>query len=114
LPEFYFLEVFGNRQYWTYQCWVQCSNFLPDSLRGGERGHEGEPEHSESSGTKVKGNAQRLLTSRLEAVRRGETVDVRKLRYEDIRAILVADYKASGKLVGTEGDTRMAGRKGDV
>jgi integrase len=69
-------------------------------------------QQSESSGTRIKSKAQRILTSRLESVRRGELVDVRKLRYEHIRAILVADYKASGKLVEHEGILLAAGRKG--
>jgi integrase len=37
---------------------------------------------------------------------------VRKLRYEDIRKILVADYMASGKLIQQDGETLAAGRKG--
>jgi integrase len=69
-------------------------------------------QRSESSGTTVKSNAQKLLTSRLESVRRGELVDVRKLRYEGIRAILIADYKSTGKLTEREGEILAAGRKG--
>lgn len=59
-------------------------------------------QHTESSGTTDKQVAQAMLTSKLETVRRGEMVDVRKLRYEDIRAVVMADYKAKGKLVEKE------------
>jgi integrase len=69
-------------------------------------------QQSESSGTRSKSAAQKILTNRLESVRRGELVDVRKLRYEHIKSILVADYKTSGKLVENEGILLAAGRKG--
>lgn len=69
-------------------------------------------QRSESSGTRVKSKAQKLLTSRMESVRKGELVDVRKLRYEHIKSILVADYKTSGKLVDVDGTLLAAGRKG--
>jgi integrase len=69
-------------------------------------------QRSESSRTRIKSKAQKLLTSRMESVRKGELVDVRKLRYEHIKAILIADYVASGKLVEVDGILLAAGRKG--
>ena len=70
-------------------------------------------QHTESSKTRYKAQAQKTLTARLESVRRGELVDVRNLRYEDIKAVLIADYKQSGKLIETEDGTLLAaGRKG--
>lgn len=71
-------------------------------------------QHIESSGTTRKPEAQKILTNRLEAARNGEIpmAAVRKLRYEDIRKVLVADYLASGKLIKQDGETFAAGRKG--
>jgi integrase len=82
----------------------KCWYLLYYDLNGKQR--------SESSGTTVKSKAQKLLTSRLESVRKGELIDVRKLRYEHIKAILTADYRASGKLVEHDGILLAAGRKG--
>jgi len=58
-------------------------------------------QHSESSGTANKYKAARMLKDRLSAVSRGEQPmgEVKKLRYEDLRDCLVANYTASGKIV---------------
>ena len=58
-------------------------------------------QHSESSGTANKYKAARMLKDRLSTVGRGEQPmsEVKKLRYEDLRDCLVANYKASGKIV---------------
>ncbi len=82
----------------------KCWYLLYYDLNGKQR--------SESSRFTVKSKAQELLTSRLESVRKGELIDVRKLRYEHIKAILTADYLASGKLVERDGIFLAAGRKG--
>lgn len=57
-------------------------------------------QHCESSGTRYKSEAQKILTNRLESIRTGNLPlsEIRRLRYEDIKACLVADYRASGKL----------------
>ena len=70
-------------------------------------------QHIESSKTAKKSTAQSMSTSRLEGTRKGEVVDVRKLRYEDIRALVISDYKTKGKLVTVEqdGETVETGRK---
>ena len=48
----------------------------------------------ESSGSKLKAVAERLLRKRLEEVEKGVPVDqTRKLRYEDIREGLLTDYR---------------------
>ena len=71
-------------------------------------------QHSESSGTANKQEAQRMLTNRLETVRRGgqAMAEIKKLRYEDIRAGLVANYKAEGKLTEQRGKLLYSGRQG--
>ena len=71
-------------------------------------------QHSESSGTRNKSDAQKMLTNRLETVRTGNQPlgEVRRLRYEDLKSLVVADYKASGKLTEVDGETLVAGRMG--
>lgn len=71
-------------------------------------------QHSESSGTRYKSAAQKMLTNRLETVRTGNLPlsEVRRLRYEDLKRCLVADYRASGKLIEKDGIELVAGRKG--
>jgi integrase len=71
-------------------------------------------QHIESSKTAKKSEAQSMLTSRLEGTRKCEVVDVRKLRYEDIRTLVISDYRTKGKLVTVEqadGETVETGRK---
>src|SRR5258708_2355322 len=55
-----------------------------------------------------------MLTNRLETVRTGNQplAEVRRVRYEDARAILIADYAAKGRLVEKDGEIAVAGRKG--
>src|SRR5882762_11298688 len=70
-------------------------------------------QHSESSGTRSKQEAQKMLTNRLEAVRTGNQPlgEVRRLRYEDIRDGLIADYKAKGKLTEENGIITVSGHR---
>jgi integrase len=58
-------------------------------------------QHSESSGTANKYKAAKVLKERLAAVSRGEQPmgEIRKLTYKDLRDCLVANYKATGKIV---------------
>lgn len=55
-------------------------------------------QHRESSKSELKSVAQELLNQRLAAMGRGERSpsDVRSIRYEDMRAILFADYQEKG------------------
>jgi integrase len=71
-------------------------------------------QHSESSGTSDRHEAQVMLTSRLETVRKGEQpmAEIKRLRYEDLRAGLVANYKAEGKLTEVDGKLLYSGRQG--
>jgi len=57
-------------------------------------------QHCETSGSRYKSQAQKILTNRLEAIRTGNLplAEIRRVKYEDIRACLVEDYRASGKL----------------
>ena len=70
-------------------------------------------QHSESSGTRSKEEAQKMLTNRLEAVRTGNQPlgEVRRLRYEDIRDGLIADYRAAGKVTEQNGVMAVSGHR---
>jgi integrase len=70
-------------------------------------------QHSESSGTRSKEEAQKMLTNRLEAVRTGNQPlgEVRRLRYEDIRDGLIGDYKAAGKITEENGVMAVSGHR---
>jgi integrase len=70
-------------------------------------------QRSESSGTKNKIDAQKMLTNRLEAVRTGNQPlgEVRRLRYEDIRDGLIADYRAAGKVTEENGVVGVSGHR---
>jgi len=68
----------------------------------------------ESTKTTDKKKARAILIKRLAAIDKGETLDYRRMRYEDLRAVLIADYKAKGKLVKVvqpDGKVFETGRK---
>jgi integrase len=52
----------------------------------------------ESSRSTKRRDASDMLADRLSGLRRGEVADVRKLKYENIRALAVAHYRAKGTL----------------
>src|SRR6266478_5657489 len=67
----------------------------------------------ESSHTKNRKDAKDMLADRLSGLRRGEVVDVRKLRYEDIRLLAIAHYRVKGTLrIRTEPDGSTVTRAG--
>src|SRR5437016_9384345 len=66
-----------------------------------------------SSGSKLKQVAVEMLRKAKEELAKGiAPVDTRKLFYEDLRAILVADYTANGKAEMDGEDLVISGKKG--
>src|SRR6267378_8183812 len=57
----------------------------------------------ESTKTTDSRKANKILRNRLVAVDKGESVDFRTMRYEDLRALLVADYQSHGKITAQDG-----------
>jgi|GEM_PF-444741 len=57
----------------------------------------------ESTKTTDSRKANKILRNRLVAIDKGESVDFRTMRYEDLRALLVADYQSHGKLTAQDG-----------
>jgi integrase len=57
----------------------------------------------ESTKTTDSRKANKILRTRLVAIDKGESVDFRTMRYEDLRALLVADYQSHGKITPQDG-----------
>ena len=66
-----------------------------------------------SSKSKLKSVAIEMVRQAQERLRKGnEPGSTRKTKYEDLRAILVADYRSSGKATTDEKDMLISGRRG--
>jgi hypothetical protein len=66
-----------------------------------------------SSKSKLKSVAIAMLQDAQDAMKKGtEAAWIHKLKYEDIRAILVADYLDSGKATMKDDQLLISGRKG--